>query len=188
MSGWCWPSRCSWRRRPSAARSRPGTRRKTRSSRSPWTTCGGRTSSRRTSRCSEPGPQTAADGGVSRYGLSVFGFLRNLSEIGKLPPDVREQLEAEGVLFTAGKAGVYRHFSGHVPGVYSASGVSRYTGGFGFSIARVVATLPVRADANLRSIDCPWDSNEGPGRATITGKGLELEIDLHGVDPAFSGS
>jgi len=125
---------------------------------------------------------------VSRYGLSVFGFLRNLSEIGKLPPDVREQLEAEGVLFTAGKAGVYRHFSGHVPGVYSASGVSRYTGGFGFSIARVVATLPVRADANLRSIDCPWDSNEGPGRATITGKGLELEIDLHGVDPAFSGS
>jgi hypothetical protein len=125
---------------------------------------------------------------VSRYGLSVFGFLRNLSEIGKLPPDVREQLEAEGVLFTAGKAGVYRHFSGHVPGVYSASGVSRYTGGFGFSIARVVATLPVRADANLRSIDCPWDSNEGPGRATITGKGLELEIDLHGFDPAFSGS
>ncbi|OBG19327.1 hypothetical protein [Mycobacterium sp. 852002-51057_SCH5723018] len=118
----------------------------------------------------------------------MFGFLRNLSEIGKLPIELREQLEAEGVIFTGGKAGVYRHFSGHVPGVYSASGVSRYTGGFGLSTARVVATLPVRADPKLRSIDCSWDSDKGPGQVTITGKGLQIEIDLHGVDPAFSGS
>ena len=27
-----------------------------------------------------------------------------------------------------------------------------------------------------------------PARATITDKGLQIEIDLHGVDPAFSGS
>jgi hypothetical protein len=127
-------------------------------------------------------------GGTSGYGLAVFGFLRNLSEIGKLPPRLREQLDAEGVIFTAGKVGVNRHFSGHVPGVYSASGVSRYTGGFGFSTARIVATFPTRADANLRSIDCPWDSDKGPARATITDKGLHIEIDLHGVDPAFSGS
>jgi hypothetical protein len=66
----------------------------------------------------------------------VFGFLRNWSEIGQLPAELREQLEAEGVLFTAGKVGVSRHFSGHVPGVYSASGVSCYTGAFGFGIAR----------------------------------------------------
>jgi hypothetical protein len=118
----------------------------------------------------------------------VFGFLRNLSEIGKLPADLREQLEAEGVIFTAGKVGVNRHFSGHVPGVFSASGVSRYTGGFGFSTARIVATFPTRGDAALRSVDCAWDSDAGPARATINGKGLHIEIDLHGVDPAFSGS
>ncbi|OBB66312.1 MULTISPECIES: hypothetical protein [unclassified Mycobacterium] len=118
----------------------------------------------------------------------MFGFLRNLSEIGKLPAALRDELEAEGVIFSAGKVGVSRHFSGHVPGVYSASGVSRYTGAFAFTSARIVATLPARGDANLRSIDCAWDSGEGPARATITGKGLKLEIDLHGVDPAFSGS
>ncbi|KKC03957.1 hypothetical protein [Mycobacterium nebraskense] len=118
----------------------------------------------------------------------MLGFLRNLSEIGKLPTALRDELDAEGIIFSAGKVGVSRHFGGHVPGVYSASGVSRYTGAFAFTAARIVATLPTRGDANLRSIDCSWDSSKGPGRATITGKGLQLEIDLHGVDPAFSGS
>ncbi len=118
----------------------------------------------------------------------MLGFLRNLSEIGKLPAPLREELDAEGVIFTAGKVGVSRRFSGHVPGVYSATGVARYTGGFGFSNARIVATFPVRADPDLRSIDCSWDSDKGPARATVTEKGMRIEIDLHGVDPAFSGS
>ncbi|WP_156737906.1 hypothetical protein [Mycobacterium scrofulaceum] len=118
----------------------------------------------------------------------MLGFLRNLSEIGKLPKPLRDELEAEGLIFSAGKVGVSRHFGGHVPGVYSASGVSRLAGAFAFTTARILATLPARGDANLRSIDCPWDNSDGPARATITGKGLKLEIDLHGVDPAFSGS
>jgi len=42
--------------------------------------------------------------------------------------------------------------------------------------------------AKLRSIDCTWGTNKGPARATISDKGLQIEIDLHGVDPAFSGS
>jgi hypothetical protein len=63
----------------------------------------------------------------------VVGFLRALSEIGKLPAELRGELEAEGVIFSAGRVGVVRHFSGHVPGVYSSSGVSRFNGGFGFS-------------------------------------------------------
>ena len=115
-------------------------------------------------------------------------MLRNLSQIGQLPAPLREQLEAEGIIFSAGRVGVVRHFSGHVPGVYSASGVSRYAGGFAFSAARIVATFPARGDADLRSIDCPWDTDHGPGRVTITDKGLSLEIDLRGVDAAFSGS
>jgi hypothetical protein len=118
----------------------------------------------------------------------VFGFLRDLSQIGQLPAALREGLEAEGIIFSAGRVGVVRHFSGHVPGVYSAAGVSRYAGGFAFSAARIVATFPARGDANLRSIDCPWDTGTGPGRATITNKGLGLDIDLRAVDSAFSGS
>lgn len=115
----------------------------------------------------------------------MFGFLRN---VGQLPPALRESLEAEGLIFAAGRVGVVRHFNGHVPGVYSASGVSRYTGGFGLSAARIVATFPARGDANLRSVDCPWDTDEGPARVSVTDKGLGIEIDLHGVDPACSGS
>lgn len=118
----------------------------------------------------------------------MFGFLRNLSQVGQLPAALREGLEAEGIIFSAGRVGVVRHFSGHVPGVYSASGVSRYTGGFAFSAARIVATFPARGDADLRSIDCPWDTDQGPGRVTITDKGLGIDIDLHRVDAAFSGS
>ncbi len=120
--------------------------------------------------------------------VDVLGFLRNWSEIGKLPADLRAELEAEGLIFTAGKVGVSRRFSGPVPGVRSASGISRNTGGFGLSTARVVAIFPARGDTKLRCVDCPWGTNEGPARATISDKGLHIEIDLHGVDPAFSGS
>lgn len=121
------------------------------------------------------------------YVLGVFGFLRNWSQI-CLPAPLREQLEAEGMIFSAGKVGVSQHFSGHVPGVYSAVGVARYTGGFAFTAARIIATFPTRGDSSLRSIDCPWNTDNGPATATITEKGLKLEIGLHGVDPAFSGS
>ena len=122
------------------------------------------------------------------YGLAVFGFLRNWSQLGNLPAELREQLEAEDVIFVACKVGVNRYFSGHVPGVFSASGVSRYTGAFGFSAARIVATFPARGDANLRPIDSHWDTDHGPGRATITDKGLVIDIDLHAVDHVFSGA
>jgi hypothetical protein len=118
----------------------------------------------------------------------VFGFLRNWPQLSNVPAELREQLEAEGLIFLAARVGVSRRFSGHVPGVYSASGVSRYVGAFAFSNARIVATFPARGDTNLRSIDCSWDINEGPAAATITKKGLLIDIDLHGVDRAFSGS
>jgi hypothetical protein len=122
------------------------------------------------------------------YGSAVFGFLSNLAQAGKLPLELREQLDAEGVIFIANKAGVVRHFSGHVPGVYSSAGVSRYSGGFAFSTARIVATFPTRGDSNLRSVDSHWDTDHGAGQATITEKGLTIEIGLHAVDHAFRGT
>jgi hypothetical protein len=118
----------------------------------------------------------------------VFGFLRNLSQLTNVPAELHDELEAEGLIFEAHRVGVVRHFSGHVPGVFSASGVSRYVGAFAFSNARVVATFPARGDAKLRSVDCSWDTNKGPAAATVTKKGLLIDIDLRGVDRAFSGS
>jgi hypothetical protein len=122
------------------------------------------------------------------YRLAVLGFLRTLSQLSNVPAELRDELDAEGLIFLAQKVGVVRHFSGHVPGVFSASGVSRYTGAFAFSAARIVATFPARGDAGLRSIDCSWDTARGPAAATVTKKGLLIDIDLHGVDRAFSGS
>jgi hypothetical protein len=118
----------------------------------------------------------------------VLGFLRNWSQLSNVPSELRDELDAEGLIFVAQKVGVVRHFSGHVPGVFSSSGVSRYTGAFAFSTARIVATFPVRADTGLRAIDCAWSSASGPASAKINAKGVQIEINLHGVDPAFSGS
>jgi hypothetical protein len=105
-----------------------------------------------------------------------------------VPAELREQLEAEGLLFMAASVGVNRSFSGHVPGVYSAAGVARYRGMFAFSAARIVATFPTGASPNLRSIDCPWDTDPGPATATISSHGLGVEINLREVDHAFSGT
>jgi hypothetical protein len=66
--------------------------------------------------------------------------------------------------------------------------VSRYTGAFAFSVSRIVATFPTRGDTNLRSIDCAWDTNKGAATATITNQGLVIDIGLHGVDRACSGT
>ncbi|CDO89428.1 hypothetical protein [Mycobacterium triplex] len=118
----------------------------------------------------------------------MLGLLRNWSQLTNVPDELHDELEAEGLIFLANRVGVIRHFSGHVPGVFSASGVSRYMGAFAFSAARVVATFPTRGDSTLRSIDCSWDVNKGPAAATVTRKGLLIDIDLRGVDRAFSGS
>jgi hypothetical protein len=66
--------------------------------------------------------------------------------------------------------------------------VSRYTGAFAFSVSRIVATFPTRGDTNLRSIDCAWDTNKEAATATITNQGLVIDIGLHGVDRACSGT
>jgi hypothetical protein len=105
-----------------------------------------------------------------------------------VPGALRAELEAEGIIFLAARVPVRRSFSGHVPGVYSAAGVARYRGMFAFSEKRIVATFPTGADPNLRAVDCPWDTDPGPAIATISARGLSIEIDLRDVDHAFSGT
>lgn len=118
----------------------------------------------------------------------MLGFLRNWVRLTHVPAELHGELAAEGLIFLADKVKVVRHFSGHVPGVCSAAGVAHYVGAFALSAARVVATFPLRGDADLRSIDCSWATNTGPAAATVTRKGLLIDIDLRGVDKACSGS
>jgi hypothetical protein len=117
----------------------------------------------------------------------VFAF-RNPWRLSSVSADLHQQLEAEGIIFLADRVGVSRHFSGHVPGVYSGYDAARYRGAFAFTGSRVVATLPTSGDPGLRAADCGWDSPGGPAILTIAADGLRIEIDLRAVDHAFSGT
>ena len=75
----------------------------------------------------------------------VFGFLRNWSEIGNLPAELRDQLEAEGLIFSAGKVGVSRHFSGHVPGRL-----------FGLGRLPLYGRVRLQHRADRRHLPDPW--------------------------------
>jgi hypothetical protein len=114
--------------------------------------------------------------------------VRRWPRFSNTPTKLREQLEAEGIILLASRVRVSRSFSGHVPGVFSAAGTARYRGMLAFSQERIVATFPTGRDPDLRSIDCPWDTEPGPATATISDCGLSIEIDLREVDHVFSGT
>ena len=68
-------------------------------------------------------------------------FVRRLFGIGKLPADVRAEVEAEGVIYLADYVPVTRRFSGAIPGLRSAHSVASYVGSMVFTSQRVLATL-----------------------------------------------
>ena len=68
-------------------------------------------------------------------------FVRRLFGIGKLPADVRAEVEAEGVIYLADYVPVTRRFSGAIPGLRSAHSVASYVGSLAFTSQRVLATL-----------------------------------------------
>ena len=80
-------------------------------------------------------------------------FVRRLFGIGKLPADVRAEVEAEGVIYLADYVPVTRRFSGAIPGLRSAHSVASYVGSLVFTSQRVLATLsslPKLAGASRR--------------------------------------
>ena len=48
-------------------------------------------------------------------------FIRRLFGIGKLPADVRAEVEAEGIIYLADYVPVTRRFSGAIPGLRSCN-------------------------------------------------------------------
>ncbi len=115
-------------------------------------------------------------------------FVRKLLGIGRLPDDLRAEVDAEGLLYLADYVAVTRRFSGAVPGLRSAHSVASYVGSLVFTSQRVLATLSSLPKLAGPIVDVRWDEpSVGAATATIAPTGLQAELDLSAVDPRFSG-
>jgi hypothetical protein len=115
-------------------------------------------------------------------------YVRKLFGIGKLPDDLRAQVDAEGIVYLADYVAVTRRFSGAVPGLRSAHSVASYVGSLVFTTERVLATLSSLPKLAGRAVDVRWDkSQDGAANAEISPTGLQVDLDIGEVDPRFSG-
>lgn len=115
-------------------------------------------------------------------------FVRRLFGIGKLPADLRTEVEAEGVSYLADYVAVTRRFSGAIPGLRSAHSVASYVGSLVFTSQRVLATLSSLPKLAGPTVDVLWDApQKGAATAAISPTGLQVDIDLGRVDPTFNG-
>ena len=118
-------------------------------------------------------------------------LLRRALGIGKLPDDIRAQVEAEGVMHMAEFVAVTFRFSGKVPGKTAKGNIRSYVGALVLTNKRVLGTLSSVPKKAGRSVDYQWhDSQAGSMvRATLDESGLTLDVpDISVVDPTFSGS
>jgi hypothetical protein len=115
-------------------------------------------------------------------------FMRRLLRIGKLPDEIRAEVEAEGIIHLAEYVSVTRRFSGRIPGKRSSGNIASYVGSLVLTNQRVLATLSTVPKLAGRTIDQRWDApQEGTVKAELSERGLLLEVDIHAVDPRCSG-
>ena len=119
----------------------------------------------------------------------MAGLFRKLFRIGKLPDEMRPQVESEGVIHLAEYLAVIVRFTGQVPGRKSVGLVRGYAGALALTNQRVLGTVSVIPGKGGRAIDQPWNAPQtGTVQGTLSESGLVLEIaDLSQVDPQFSG-
>ena len=111
-------------------------------------------------------------------------FLRKLFRIGKLPGELRAQIEAEGIIHLTEYVPVTRRFTGAVPGLRSAGSIASYVGSLVLTNQRALATLSSVPKLAGRTIDQPWNAPQsGAVKAEISATGLELEVNVAEVDP-----
>ena len=116
-------------------------------------------------------------------------FLRKLLRIGKLPDELRAEVEAEGIIHLAEYVAVTRRFSGQVPGKRAAGSVASFTGSLVITDQRVLATMSTVPKLAGRTIDQRWDAPQsGTVTADISSAGLVLDVDIAKVDPRCSGT
>jgi hypothetical protein len=115
-------------------------------------------------------------------------FLRKLLRIGKLPDEIRAELEAEGIIHLAEYLPVTRRFSGKIPGKRSAGDIASYVGSLVLTNQRVLGTLSSVPKLAGRTIDQRWDAPQaGTVKAELSESGLLLDVDINAVDPRCTG-
>lgn len=117
-------------------------------------------------------------------------FLRKVLGIGKLPDDMRAEVEAEGVLYLAEYVPVTFRFSGKVPGKVAKGNLRSYVGTLALTHQRVLGTLSSVPNKAGRAVDHRWDAKAGSMvQATFDESGLLLDVpDISVIDPTFAGS
>jgi hypothetical protein len=115
-------------------------------------------------------------------------FVRKLFGIGKLPADVRTEVEAEGIIYLADFVAVTRRFSGAIPGRRSARSVASCVGSLVLTSQRVLTTLSSLPKLAGPTVDVRWTAPQaGAATAHIAPTGLQCDFHLDRVDPAFTG-
>ena len=115
-------------------------------------------------------------------------IVRKLFGIGKLPADVRAEVEAEGVIYLADFVPVTRRFSGAIPGLRSAHSLASYVGSLAFTSQRILATLSLLPKLAGPTVDARWDATQsGAATAEISPTGLQVEVRVDEVDQVFAG-
>jgi hypothetical protein len=115
-------------------------------------------------------------------------FVRKLLGIGKLPDELRAEVEAEGIIHLAEYVSVTRRFSGRVPGKRSAGSIASYVGSLVLTNQRVLATLSSVPKLAGRTIDQRWDAlQEGAVKAELSATGLVLDVNVAEVDARCTG-
>ena len=115
-------------------------------------------------------------------------YVRRLFGIGKLPDDLRAEVDAEGVVYLADYVPVTRRFSGAVPGLRSVHSVASYVGSLVITSERLLATLSSLPKMAGPTVDVRWDAaHAGAATAEISSTGLQVDLGVSNVDPRFSG-
>lgn len=115
-------------------------------------------------------------------------ILRRLLRIGKLPADMRAEVEPEGIILLAEFVPVTFRFSGAVPGFVAKGNIRSYVGSLVLTSQRVLGTLSTVPRLAGRAIDQRWDApQKGPVHAELSPNGLALTVDVGLIDRAFSG-
>jgi hypothetical protein len=117
-------------------------------------------------------------------------LLRKMLGIGKLPDDMRAQLDAEGLIHLAEFVPVTFRFSGKVPGKTAKGNLRSYVGAVALTKVRVLGTLSSVPKKAARAVDHQWNHASGSMvQATLDESGLTLDVpDISVVEPSFSGS
>ena len=115
-------------------------------------------------------------------------FLRKLLGIGKLPDELRAEVQTEGIIHLAEYVPVTRRFTGRVPGMRSAGSISSYVGSLVLTNQRVLGTLSSVPKLAGRTIDQRWDAPQtGAVKAELSETGLLLDVNVAEVDARCMG-